>query len=152
MSNWSNLFKVKYDKVWLVHSSKAQKGQQKSSAAFIHHTQKKKLCRVWGTRVRPIFGPSVRTDTSVSLGRPFLVSRKYRQIPSSVLAHLPHLPLSHQYHTRTSSLIAKATESISFRYSFFTFQHNRHGSSKIFYKIDTVALLFVFDKYCPIMD
>jgi hypothetical protein len=25
-------------------------------------------------------------------------------------------------------------------------------SSKIFYKIDTVALSFVFDKYCPIMD
>ena len=25
-------------------------------------------------------------------------------------------------------------------------------SSKKFYKIDTVALSFVFDKYCPIMD
>jgi hypothetical protein len=25
-------------------------------------------------------------------------------------------------------------------------------SSKIFYKMDTVAFSFVFDKYCPIMD
>ena len=47
----------------------------------------------------------------------------------------------------------KLTKDLQKFYRFFVYVETRAlFSSKKFYKIDTVALSFVFDKNCPIMD